>query len=360
MAQNIVIIGGGFAGTICAKILETKLGHCNIYLIDDKDYFYYMPALPKLLTKPKYAEKIKISYRKILKDTKIINEKLKVIRKDRIETDRQKLPFKFLIISAGSYTPVILKNSVNYVIKNLDGAVKASSALKDVKNVAVVGGGLTGVEIAAELATKTIKNVTVISGAERLTERLCPRVSKKIKKFLEKKGVNVIVGESIVKQTDNTLITSENKEIHADMAFLCVGIKPNTVDFDKKQFRNVINEKGYIITDRFLRLKGSKNIFVGGDVSSIQEEKTAQNAIKHGKKIAKNIVNMIAGRELSEYYPVTIPMVISLGDWHGIFVWGRLCFNGIIPGMMKHLIEKAILLEYRFRYSHIFSFLNFK
>ena len=67
--KNLVIIGGGFAGSFVAKKLENKF---NTVLIDNKDYFEFTPSILRSIVIPRHLKKIQILHRHYLKKSKII------------------------------------------------------------------------------------------------------------------------------------------------------------------------------------------------------------------------------------------------------------------------------------------------
>src|SRR5690606_6407278 len=97
----------------------------------------------------------------------------------------------------------------------------------------------------------------------------------------------------------------------------------------------------------FLRLKGQKKIFIAGDVAGVNEEKLAQNAEKQAKSIIKNIINLEKNELLESYVGSVSPMVISLGKWNGIFIWKKFTLTGIIPGILKGIIEWREMIKLR-------------
>ena len=106
-----------------------------------------------------------------------------------------------------------------------------------------------------------------------------------------------------------------------------------------------MNEKNQLIVNDFLQVKGLKNLFGGGDITNIKEEKTAQAATLHAEVIAKNIIRMEEGKELVKYIPKENPMVLSLGKHHGLLDYKNFSLKGVFPGLLKKLIEKKHLIS---------------
>ena len=115
----------------------------------------------------------------------------------------------------------------------------------------------------------------------------------------------------------------------------------------KKCFPNLLNDKNHVKVNEFLQIKGSRNIFAIGDITDVEEEKLAQNAEIHGRLVVKNICNLEEGNELIAYKPEKRIMVMSLGKWDGIYAGKNITFMGIIPAILKSLIEWKTMTRYR-------------
>ena len=90
-----------------------------------------------------------------------------------------------------------------------------------------------------------------------------------------------------------------------------------------------------------------KNIFVGGDLTDMGEEKSAQTAEYHGIIIAGNILNTIEGRQLQSYKPQPRITVISLGDNYGIVSYKSFSTAGILEALLKKTLETKTIFRYR-------------
>ena len=186
--MKIVIIGGGFCGLKVAKKLE-KNKEIELILIDKKEYFGYKPGLPKLIRNKNYTENIQIKYKKILKNTKIISEKVEVINPKKIKTNKNEYQYDILVICLGVKYPIFLKNKKNvFTVTESNKCLKAIETIKKSKKILIVGGGLIGVEVAGELVTKKPdKDITIVHSKNLFIERNPKKSSKSAQKFLEKK-----------------------------------------------------------------------------------------------------------------------------------------------------------------------------
>jgi len=132
---------------------------------------------------------------------------------------------------------------------------------------------------------------------------------------------------------------------------------------NRKDFKESLDDYDRVVVNKFLQVNGFDNIFSGGDISAVKEEKTAQMAEKHGRLIARNILSSIHNKsrngrqgvvnirikeDLVPYYPKMWAWVLSLGDWYCIFGYGNLVLDGLIPCLMKKGIEIITMIKIRY------------
>lgn len=324
--MKIVIIGGGFAGSYVAKKLEDH----DVTLIDSKGYFEFTPGILRSIVEPAHVRKIQKLHSHYLKRANILVGCVNKITNKFVFVNKEKIPYDKLIIASGSSYSSPIKDY------NLIQTTRASTLrnhylqLCKAKSVLIIGGGLAGVELAAEIVTHySNKKITLVQSRDRLCPRNHIKVSNYIHKFLVKKGVEIIYGEKVIEKK-GYYITNTGRKLNSDMAFLCTGIKPNS-DFVPKEYL----DNGFIIVNKDFSVKGLENVYAIGDVISLKEEKTAQNAEIH----AKVLVNNFLGKP-SFYEPKARPMVISLGKYDGYFTYKNINFGGFLPAIIKWLIEK--------------------
>ncbi|WP_455279663.1 NAD(P)/FAD-dependent oxidoreductase, partial [[Eubacterium] cellulosolvens] len=264
--MKLVILGGGFCGTIIAKKLD-KRQNVDVILIDKKSYYEYTPSIHKLISDRTYLGKITIPFEKIVKRGKVVVDQLTNLTDQYVETRNEKITYDYLIASTGIEYPISLDNQENvFTLKSGISALQINQKIANAKKVLIIGGGLIGTEIAGELVTKMKdKRVTIVHSKDRLIERNPAKASFYAQKFLEKKGVKIIFNEKIVKHEGRIFISNKGSKIEADISIWCAGIKwsPNYLnDFDPQIFTN----KGALKVNEHLQLQGFENIFVGGDV----------------------------------------------------------------------------------------------
>ena len=339
--KNLVILGGGFAGSYIAKKLEKKF---KTTMIDNKDYFEYTPGVLRTLVQPSKIGTLQVLHNNYLKHTNVINANVSNVDENYVYAGNKKYKFDYLVIATGS--------SYNKPIKqqNIISSTRASTLkdshekLKKSKEILIVGGGIVGVELAGEIATKyKDKKITLIHRNIRLIPKENLKSSIYAEDFLRKNNVQIILNQKLVETNKDFCITDKGKKICPDLIFMSIGIKPNS-KFMKKNFKDKLNKNDYIKVNKFLQLEGTNNIFVAGDVTNIKEEKLAQTAEAHANIIIKNLKNP---NNLKTYKSKHRILVISLGKYNGILNYKKLTITGFFPSLLKNFIEYWIMKGFR-------------
>ncbi len=342
--KKILILGGGFAGAYCARKLEEKF---DVTLIDSKDYFEFTPSVLRTIVEPEHLAKIQVLHRQYLHQAKIFKDEVKSITPAAVNLKSASLPFDYLILCSGSTynTPIKEKNMV--IASRAEELQEYSQRLQEAQTVLIIGGGLVGVELAAEIILAyPSKSVAIVHAKSELMERNPAKARQYARKFLERRGVAITFNERVVSYDRKKYRTDKGNLLHADLTFLCTGIKPN-YEYMEKHCSASLNERQNICVNPFLQVPGYQHIFAAGDITNIAEEKTAQNAEKQAEMVVKNIVHAEKGEALEEYRSELRVMVISLGKWGGMLVYKNFIFTGIIPGILKRLIEWKTMRRYR-------------
>lgn len=335
--KKIIIVGGGFAGIKLAKTLQKKF---SVTLIDNKDYFEFTPSVPKVLANPEHSKKIRKKHKEIL-DCKIITGEAKIYV-DKAIVNNQELNYDYLVIATGSTYNQPFKEK-NVLITNRAASLKNNyEQIKKAKTITIIGGGFVGVESAAELKEKyPKKEITIIHSQKTLMPRINKKTIRQATKKLNELGVKLILEEKAVVCEKNYCETDKGTKITHDLILMCTGIKPNS---ESVKIINVKDDRGFLIVNKKLQLENYKNIFVAGDVTNIREEKTAQNAEEHAKIIIKNISLLESNKKLVNYHNKPNWLVISLGEKSGIITKNNFSHKGIIPSILKKIIEKKVML----------------
>lgn len=147
--------------------------------------------------------------------------------------------------------------------------------IKAARSIMVVGGGPTGVELAAEIAVDfPEKEITLVHDGPRLLEFIGPKASDKTLEWLKKKNVEVRLQQCIDLDRSSagskTFITSSRETIKSDCHFLCTGKPLGSAWLEETILKDSVDNFGRLKVDENLRIKGRKNIFAIGDITDIK------------------------------------------------------------------------------------------
>jgi NADH dehydrogenase FAD-containing subunit len=252
------------------------------------------------------------------------------------------LPYDYLVLATGSrYAPPIKDPEVVMASRAKDLATQAHR-VADARSVLIIGGGLAGVELAAEIvAAYPGKEVSIVDGGPQLLGRVNASARSYATAWLRRRGVQLQFNQRIERRDGDAYVTESGSRLAADVAFVCTGVVPNG-ELAGAAFPGCLDERGFVRVQPTLQLPGHPNVFAVGDVNDCGVEKTAQNARRQAAVAAANVVALSSGRGLAEYQPVATPMVISLGPRDGIFVSGKGTVTGWLPAAMKWGVERQV------------------
>ncbi|MEW5306047.1 MAG: hypothetical protein WDW36_008548 [Sanguina aurantia] len=280
---TLLVIGGGFAGTHLALKLQ---GVYDVTLVTSKKYFEVTYATVRSAVNPEFAKRTTIDYDEVPRLGRVVTGT--VARLDTTSAtlaSGEVLHFDFVAICTGSSYSSNLGKSIASVTKaeRLNELQGVYEQVKAAKSIVIIGGGASGVEYAAEIVEAFAgKALTVVGSGERLIPAMPPRCGNYAKKWLEKHGTTVLLGEKATVGSDpNTVVTSSGKQLQADMIIMATGTKVVTSFLDDSPLESIRNKEGLIKVDPFFQVEGHANIFALGDCTDIPEEKLAYLAGFH-------------------------------------------------------------------------------
>jgi NADH dehydrogenase len=216
--------------------------------------------------------------------------------------------------------------------------------------VAIVGGGATGVELSAELRNtaqvlsayglhkldpRHDVGIVLIEAGPRILPALQERVSTATAELLIKLGVKLMVGETVAEVAPGVVRTASGKTVRADLTVWAAGIKAPPV---LSQLDGLpVNRLGQLVVRPTLQTETDDNIFALGDCAACPwpgNERNvpprAQAAHQQASFLFKALVHRQAGRPLPEFTYRDFGSLVSLGHFSAV---GNL-MGGVIGGNM--------------------------
>ncbi|WP_418184815.1 NAD(P)/FAD-dependent oxidoreductase [Aliarcobacter vitoriensis] len=381
--EKVVIIGGGYAGIYALREL-VKNKNIKITLLDKHTYHNLQPEVYDLIANNSTFADVTIDLTTLCRGFEhnhLDFKNLKVRKIDRenkkIYTEEQEIvEFDYLIIAAGTRTffpPTIsgLDNADD--IKKLHRAIsfkqrfekqlfeKIRDELKQCADthIVVVGAGLSGVEIAAEMAYYSIKffkrgnfscdnlKISIISSSSSILPGLKQDLINISQKRLKDLGINVITNTKLQSIEDNYCTLTNGTKIQHSFVVFTGGIEASTISAEIDVARN---SKGQIIVNEYMQTNKYENIFAAGDVAEIRDNKgelmppSVTIARHSGINAGKNVLNMIKGKALEKCNPKLDGILIALG---GKYAAGDIYGILTVKGRLAYEIKKYVFSSYR-------------
>ena len=320
--KKILILGSGQAAIYAASEIRKHDKDSLVTIFGKENHHpYERPPLSKeyLIDKKKVDEFLFFS-KNFFDDQNInfINKEINSVNFKNnylISFDNQKYFYDKLLITTGSTNRKIeidkeIDNEI-YYLRNLDDANKIKKKASEVNNIAIIGGGFIGLEIASSL-NKQNKSVTLIEISNQLMGRIIPSpIANLVKAEHEKHGNKIYLDTKIknIKKINNTFkILFENDHIiEVEMIIAGIGSIP-TVDLFNDSDLKLDNG---ILTNKYNQTS-IENVYAAGDVSNffhpLYQKNIRLESYQHAQNQGINAGKNIAGIE-SEY--LSIPWMWS-------------------------------------------------
>ncbi len=208
--------------------------------------------------------------------------------------------------------------------------------------VAIVGAGLSGVEIASELhESRPDLKIKLFDRGSHILSAFPERLSKYVENWFDSHSVEIVSHSNITRVEENTLF-NHDEPISCDAIVWTAGIQPNKVvrelNIDK-------DSQGRVILTKHHNLPTDEHVYVVGDCASLPHAPSAQLAEGQAEQIVQILLKRWKGEELPEEMPtIKLKGVLgSLGKKHGFGVVAE----RPITGRVARMIKSGILWMYK-------------
>ncbi|XP_070697259.1 ferroptosis suppressor protein 1 [Pempheris klunzingeri] len=326
---HVVVVGGGFGGIAAAQQLKSQ--GLSFTLIDMRDAFHHNVAALRASVQPGFARRTFIPYADTFGDSFVQG------RVEQVDTNRQtvileggrEILYSHLILCTG--TDGAFPGKYN-TVASYQTAIQAyddfATQVQTADSVLVVGGGSTGVEMAAEIKTEyPEKKVVLIHSRIGLADpALLPSVRQEAKQVLLEKGVELLLGQKVPNLSElqlnvtrkNTVVTTDKgTTLTTDLIICCIGLKVNSAAY-ASSFSGCLADDGALKVNAHLQVEGFSNVFAVGDCANVNEPKMAYHAGLHAAVAVTNITNSLNDKELTSYRTGNITMLLAMGHNDGV------------------------------------------
>ncbi|HQS68685.1 MAG: hypothetical protein B7Y36_00535 [Novosphingobium sp. 28-62-57] len=227
----------------------------------------------------------------------------------------------------------------------LDGNAQAPSI-----NIAVVGGGAAGVELALGAAaavkhTFTNARISLVSSEQGLLAGHAPAVRERALAELARRDITVHFAHAV--GTEDNLRLSDGTVLPVDCVIAATGSRaPRWL----ARSGLACNEAGFVAVGADLRSTSHSAIFAAGDIIDRTDrklERSGVHAVKAGPVLAANLRAALNGTVLSQYQPRSRTLyLLATGDKRAIASWGQFVSAGRWAWALKDWIDRRFVRRY--------------
>ena len=271
--MKYVIIGNSAGAVGCVEGIRQVDKDGEITIISNEPYHTYSrPLISYLLYGKTDEQRMKYRPDSFYEDNGVktyLGKEAVSIDKDNkkvILNDGTEIYYDKLLVATGSrpFVPPmdgLDKVENKFTFMTLDDAKALEKAINKDSNVLVIGAGLIGLKCVEGICDR-VKHITVMDLAERILPSILDKDgSELVRKHIEKKGVEFILGDSVAQFTSaNTAVSKNGLELSFDVLVVAVGVRPNV-----ELVKDIGGEVGRgIVTDERCRTS-IPDIYAAGD-----------------------------------------------------------------------------------------------
>ncbi len=403
---QVVIVGGGFGGMICARALKNS--RAEITLIDRRNFHLFQPLLYQVatggLSPANIASPLRAIFRKQRNVRVIMGE---VCGFDAANSQVQiqnseSIPYDYLVVATGSTHHYFGKDELwaskapglktiedateirRRVLSAFERAEHCSSdeETSSLLTFVVVGGGPTGVEMAgaiAELARQTMRHdfrkidpssarVLLVENSKLVLDRYHPSLSAQAAKDLQAIGVTVLNETRLSEISDDHVVVLSNgapRTIPCATVVWAAGVKASplaralAVSFGLEA---KLDRGGRIEVTEHCQLENTSNVFVIGDMAhfAVGADNSlpgvAPVAIQQGEYVGRRIARILKGAPNSDPFRYRDKgNMATIGRSHAIVESGRWRLSGRLAWLTWLFIHILYLSRFENRVLVLFQ-----
>jgi NADH:quinone reductase (non-electrogenic) len=390
--RNIVIVGGGFAGTTLARRLERMplAGH-RVVLVSEESTTTFHPMLAEVVGGAVFPEHVVAPIRQMLAASRFVMGRVTAVDWQRrvvvasTLAGRQEIVFAHLVFAFGTranleLVPGLAEHALplklvgdalfirNRVLQRVARVELESDPVlrRRLGHFVVVGGGFSGVEVAGQLADflRGIRRyyprvqagelgVTLIEGADRLLLELPPSLGRAAFASLVQRGVDVRLGARAAGVDADGVRLVDGTTLASATVVCTIGTRPNPL----VERLGVALARGRIVARADLSVPDRAGAWAIGDCALIGNgvaaddpaagaprdaiaPPTAQFAVAEANALAHNLVAQIAGRPTRAFRHVAKGAMATTGHLKGVAV----LFGVRVSGLPAWLLWRAYYL----------------
>ena len=378
--KRILILGAGYAGVTAATRLK-RCEDCEVTIVNQHNYHHLTTLLHQPVVGHRNYQDLSVELSEVLpKRFRIIRGRVELIRPaDHVvevvqHGKMQALEYDRLVVALGwepefFNLPGIEEHA--FVLHDLNSARLIRDRIEESliaydehpeetwrRSMVIIGGGLTGVEIAGEMAearremaraldlAETDISIRIVNAEPQLLHGLHESLGAGALAYLESHHVECILGVHVQSIAANAVNLADGRKIAAGVVIWAGGVRGNSM-LEKSGF--AVDKRGRALVDECLVALNYPDVFVAGDNAAALGADgktlppTAQLAVQEGRHVADNITRLLRGAPQTPYRAQDKGLVVSLGRKYALGWVAGHELRGRFAGMVKDAIAYRYL-----------------
>lgn len=382
--MDIVVAGGGFAGTTLVRALQRRLPRgASLTLISEESYTTFNPLLPEAVGAAIFPEQAVAPIRAMLaSQTRFVMGSVTAVDINRrvltCETLAGPRTFAYdhLVLALGSrarldLVPGMAEHALplktvgdalhirNTVLRRAARIELESAPVlrRRLGRFVVIGGGFSGVEVAGQLADclASIRRyyprigageleVVLLQDIDRLLPELPSSLGAAALDSLKSRNVDIRLGARAAQITEEGVRLADGSFVPSGTVVCTIGTRPNSLLQDLK----VALERGRIPVAPDLSVPGREGLWALGDCALVPNAHdgsfappTAQFAVRQARHLAANLRAKLSNRETRPFHHHSRGMLASIGHLKGVAE----VFGVPLSGLPAWLLWRAYYLS---------------
>ena len=384
---RVVVVGAGFGGLNAAQKLARL--PVQITVVDRKNHHTFQPLLYQVATAGLSPGEIAAPIRWILRAHPNIEVLLEEVREFNLNsrsviTNEAVLPYDYLVIAAGAshaYFGHPEWEPLAPGLKTIEDALEirrrvllafelaerqALTGASDFPlNFVVVGAGPTGVELAgtlAEISRHALANefrainpartrILLIEGGPRVLAAYSEDLSRKAEEQLKHLGVEVSTSHMVTRVEPGAVWVGDNR-IPASVILWAAGVAASPLG---QKLGVPLDRAGRVIVQPDLSIPGHPEVFVVGDLASLQDEHgkmlpgVAPVAIQQGKWVARTIARDLEHQPRRNFHYHDKGSLATIGRAAGVAQFPGFSLSGYFAWLAWLFVHIFFLIGFRNR-----------
>lgn len=345
--KKLVILGGGYGGlTVAKELLDGELPSDTVMILVDRmpyqglkteyyalaagtvsdlDIRVHFPVDPRLILK--YGE------------VTAVDPERKLIL---FEND-DPLSYDWLVVALGcvdKYHGIEGAQPFSHSIQTLSSTRKTYQVVNDTKpygQVTIVGGGLSGVEMAAELReSRKDLNIRILDRGASVLSPFPEKLQRFVREWMLEHDIELRSHISLCRVEPGVLHNGQEL-IETDMTIWTAGIQPSPI---VQQLDLPKDNQGRLVINEYHQLPDYTNIYVVGDCAALPFSPSGQAAEAQGKQVAE-VLQAVWNNETPRLGKIKLKGVLgSLGKKSGFGMMGK---RTVMLGMVPRALKSGVL-----------------